>query len=210
MRDLIKDVTITVIIAFGVVFCNLFLWTSIGQNGFLDSELAKTLFSALIQVNATIIGFAGVIIVYYLKLLQDKRREEVDYHYKLLQNMQQIPNELRDCPDESYKKYKMVELKAIDKESENSERRVLNIDKRVKKTVYFGTITVCCFIASIFFLILFIGRINVAGADTRWFFISIMCLFLGIIYLFQLFLMTSPNVGELETELKKINEQQRK
>ena len=176
-----------------IVFVSAFLWTSIGKNGIIALDLAKTIFSALIQVNATIIGFWGIILVYFLKILFDNRQNYLDSNWKIIEKMENIifgEENSENVNDTS-------RLDFLKKRSLSLNESVERIDSTMRDFVAFGLVILICFLASIFFSILLIGKATENGVETYWIFASVLTLFLGISNMFYGLWQTVPTTKSI-------------
>lgn len=182
------------------------LWKSIGSNGYLSLDLAKTLFSALIQINATIIGFWGVVFVFYLKTLFDNRRAGVAEHFNLINKSECTYFEMKNSSDKDFRLNGYERIKFLDVQAQELEQAINAIDKAITRFVFFGVFVISLFLISIFFCFVFIGKSTESGVDTFWIFLSILPLLIGINSLFYGIWVTAPDTQyeEIRKEREKI------
>lgn len=151
----------------------------IGKDGYLSAELAKILFPVLIQVNATVIGFWGIIFVYSLKILFDYRKHILDVDGRLLEKVEKMEIELKKSTDNDKQLEHQMISKWNDSSRECSEVYDL-IGTKLNEYVTVGMAIVCCYIFSILMCILSIGLITDVGIDTLWITVAITPLVVGI------------------------------
>lgn len=158
---------------------------AMGRDGYLTYDIAKLIFPNLIQVNATLIGFWGIMFVYYLKNLQDTRRY-------LLQTMMDIIHKVEELVRNELEKgsLKDSEKKMLDTWKEQGrvvDELIAGVDKAVRDSMFIGVIALAPFLLSILVCILSLGKVDDVGIRNLWvgyslapFFIGVMCIFFSI------------------------------
>lgn len=167
-----------------------------GTDGFLTSELAKILFPTLIQVNATVIGFWGIIFVYYLKILFDYRNYFLKFNLRLAEKIDMLRLKMENSSD---KNAKARTQQMITKWS-NTGKRLLNlvdtVDITLREYSIIGISILGCFVVSIMLCVFSIGRITDIGIETVWITYSILPFLLGAVFSLLGILATSPTIPE--------------
>ena len=161
---------------------------AMGRGGYLTYDIAKVIFPNLIQVNATLIGFWGIMFVYYLKNLQDTRRY-------LLQTMMDIIHKVEELVRKELEKdsLKDSEKKMLDTWKEHCtdvEELIAGVDKALRDFMFIGVIALLPFLLSILLCILSLGKVDDVGIRNLWvgyslvpFFVGVMCIFFSIWYI---------------------------
>ena len=70
------------------------IWIYLGQDAFLPPDLAETIFLTLIQVNATLIGFFGIMWVYSLRAYDENIKLYMTNAFKTTEKLQSLENDI--------------------------------------------------------------------------------------------------------------------
>ena len=162
---------------------------SIGKGGYLALEPAKLLFPTLIQINITLIGFWGIILVYYLKSLHEYTR----YFHAV-----------------AGKAIRRVEDLSLNKQSfSNDEKKIIDAWLKITESFHdgvddmrilqrdftgFGIFVVICFISSVVVSVLSFGYLEEVGVATSLVTWSLFPLLLGIAFMIIGIRLTTPAV----------------
>lgn len=150
---------------------------AIGKNGYLGLDIAKLLFSVLIQVNATIIGFWGIVFVYSLKSLDEHRRY---FHTCAVRELAKIEKLAlrRDPLSESEKKF----LKLCSENVDGFSAELKNVTQARRDFAWFGIAITAAFLLSILVCVLALGLMGEAGIAAIWVTFSLMPLLVGVAF----------------------------
>ena len=167
-----------------IAFISFLAWICIGKDGYLSVDLAKTLFPTLIQINATLIGFWGIIFVYNLRTLFETRNIFVNFGIKMNEKIQLLKFKMENSLDKNFKIQKKKRIDFLEKRKKRLLKGMDDLDSTKQNFRFFGIFIICCFLTSIFMSIIAIGRITDIGIETYWVPFSVAPFFFGIATLF--------------------------
>lgn len=159
---------------------------------YLASSTSQLLLTTLIQVNATLIGFCGIIFVYFLKSTHD-------YRILLLKSML--------ATESNMEKFKLDnKLSDMDKwKLKNHRNRINFLYERLNETnmvlqnfAYIGISVMTCFLVSILLCITSLGKIEDVGLYKDWISYSLAAMFFGIGLLFIGIWLSIPEIQKKE------------
>ena len=171
------------------------LSNSISINDHIPFQLAQTLFDSLIQINVTILGFWGIIFVFFLKVIHDNRRNVATDHLRITEKMDEIifQQELNE------ERFDIWETKSC-----QSYETINTFDVAINNFMFTGALIVILFLISIFSSILFIGHPVSYNIHKFWFILPVATLFLAIFGMFLGLWMTTPDSKVSEEAAKKM------
>ena len=152
---------------------------AVGEEGYLANEPAKLFFPTLIQVNATLIGFWGIILVYYLKVLYDERRALLTLAINMASRIEKLSL-----------KQESLSAKAKQTIDTWSERKDLffkgsdNLAIVMSNFTILAIFVIIAFLASIFVCVVSLSRIEAVGIETAWVYYSIVPFLFGVSFIF--------------------------
>lgn len=171
---------------------SLLLSLAIAEGGYLAPDIAELLFPALIQVNATLIGFWGIVFVYSLKSIGEQRR----YLHKLRRNaisrIEQMTLKKENLNDHEKE---VADRLSVDIESFHN--LMMDADDMSRGFTGYGIGVVASFIASILLCILSLGKMDEAGVGWWYVFLPLSALMMGVGYSFYGVWATSPESLEV-------------
>lgn len=165
---------------------------------YLTPSTAQPLLNTLIQVDITLVGFFGVIFVYFLKSTED-------YRALLFKTMLNIEDKIEKAGVSAN------ELSELDKlRLQRHQKRLLMFSGLVKECnkvlrnfAYLGVLVVICFMTSILLCIVSFGRIEEIGLNSDWIVLPLASMFFGIFYIFCGIWMSVPEKPADTAEEKK-------
>ena len=173
-----------------------------GRDGYLTYDIAKVIFPNLIQVNATLIGFWGIMFVYYLKSLQDTRRYLVQTMMGIIHKVEElVRNELeKGGLKDSEKKM----LDTWEEQGTDVKELIDGVDKALRDFVLVGVIALLPFLLSILLCILSLGKVDDVGIRNLWVGYSLTPLFIGVMCIFFSIWYITPDIPE-KPQLPKVD-----
>lgn len=177
-------------------FCGLtpfliFKYTS--TNDFIIADTATTLLKTLIEVNVTLLGFWGLIIVYLLNSLNNLRDQAMTSIREILLKSSDL--EIKKFENEDAERNKFIEmtLKVMGKTIETYRKGIKNILYNIRITCYSSVIVATIFIVSIILCVFSIGEIDVNGLHYKYLSLSLALMLLGIFSMFSILVtMSTP------------------
>jgi len=160
---------------------------SIVKNGYLVSDIAILLFPILLQMNATLIGLWSIVFAYYSRTLNEDR---VHWHTCAINVIEKL-EKLMLSKDKLSDKQRMLR-KVWFENVENSLGHMEDVNNKLKDFTRFGTIVIACFLTSILFSMLSLGRMEKSGIGIPWIFFSLLPFLLGVAFIVVGILSTIP------------------
>lgn len=158
-------------------------WYLIGIFEYVSADIAKTLFSTLIQVNATLIGFFGIVLTYNLKTSIESKNMFMKRGLGLLEKRNEIKVELEEETDKTIIKKLNKKLREFER---NADVYMDFSDRELDRNHYFeiaGVFVSLFFISSITVSVIALTKISTYGIGTGWVIVSLGLLFSGIIFM---------------------------
>jgi len=180
-------------------------WYLIGIFEYISADIAKTLFSTLIQVNATLIGFFGIVLTYNLKASIESKNMFMKRGLGLLEKRNEIKVELEEETDEAIIKKLNKKLKEFER---NANVYMDFSDQELDRNRYFemaGVFVFLFFIGSITVSVIALTKISTYGIGTEWVMASLVLLFSGIVFMIisMFWLFPKHNKEEFEKDYGK-------
>lgn len=149
---------------------------------YLEPDIATTMFPTLIEVNATLIGFWGVIFVFHLKTLRETRGDLLKVMLDLIDKVERYVHlELEKSGLDEDEKRMLVSLR---KRFSVVEELIASIDIALRDFVSIGVLVTSPFLASILLCITSLGKVSDVGIEVRWVEFSLVPLLLGVFLIF--------------------------
>ena len=152
--------------------------SSISVDGYIPSQVALNILSTLIDINAVLLGFSGLILVYGLNSFRSTRNEALKMMHELIieKGRLDIQKEVEKVPRDTIEKIKgshTTSMKAIGD-------LIDNIDENIRGFSGFGVLVSILYIASIMLSILSLGKIETNGLYTNFLVLSLIPFFAAI------------------------------
>lgn len=196
--DIVNKILIIITVVFSLLIFG--TWYLIGIFEYISADIAKTIFSTLIQVTATLIGFFGIMLAYNLKESNESKNMFMKRSLDLIEKYNEIKIDLEEeTKDAIIKKLnkRLNDLKrGSDVYADFSEQSL----DRNKFFGISGISVLSCFIVSITASVIALTKIETYGLSTMWVIGSLAFLFMGIIFLIFSMFDIFPKRKEDESE----------
>jgi hypothetical protein len=177
----------------------------VGTDGYLISDIAEILYPVIIQVNATLIGFWGVVFVYVLKGLTSMRNKIFDYSMKNTEKCELLLKEVKQCKDKKTVKDAKEQIMGWIKTNKEYDKVMDSINNKISAFSLLGIIVVICFLASVLLSIIALCNITEKGIEVIWIQISIFPLMFGVTCSFIGIWASTPSTRKKGVKEKQIN-----
>lgn len=173
------------------------IWGYVGFYSNIPFDLAETIFSMLVQVNATLIGFFGIIMVYRFRVYSEMISRLQTHAVQTLEKKQLVKCDIEYETDKS-KLAKLERQKGIYDENLD---RFADWIKRVNflKNDFsrFSLVASVCFVASILFSIIALTKIDETGLSTIWLFFSLSPMLISVLCIVGILGLSFPTNEEI-------------
>jgi len=190
----------SIIVAFTLAVLIFGTWYLIGILEYISADIAKILFSTLIQVNATLIGFFGIVLTYNLKASIESKNMFMKRGLGLLEKCNGIKVELEEETDKAIIKKLNRKLKEFER---NADVYMDFSDQELNRNRYFeitGVFVSLFFISSITVSVIALTKISTYGITTEWVIVSLGLLFSGIVFMIISMFRIFPKHNQKEFE----------
>lgn len=172
---------LSIIVACILVSVPLGTWYLVGIDVPIPEELGKTLFTTLIQVNATLIGFYGIIMVFNWTKYSTTSNMFMGKAIETLQEIQLLEKDINNADEKEAKV--LIEKRNVYVKNLNDSTEI--IKDETKESVAFGNfsiVPVASFVASIIFSLIAITQYTTNSVTTEWLMIPFTPMFWGIVF----------------------------
>lgn len=155
------------------------IWYIIGVNEFLSASLSETIFSTLIQVNATLIGFFGIVFVYNLRMYSERLNMLRNYAFQILEKKRLILNDIEETNDMKELTRLKRKLELVGDTLSQYKNWIREEIRQKSKFGNYGIVPIVSFLISITLSITALAKISEAGLEMWWLYFAIVPLFFG-------------------------------
>jgi len=162
----------------------------------LSPNLAETIFSTLTQVNATLIGFFGIVMVYNLRAFSSTRTLLMTNAFLTAEKIQLLGLELENETDKNKKSKLKIKKAILDKNLADYKKYIKEVTSEKNKFGNFSIAPMLCFVASIMLCVFSLGIITEKGVNSILLIPSLLSMFLGVFFTILSMGTTVPSESE--------------
>ncbi|MEJ2242811.1 MAG: hypothetical protein P8Y18_11840 [Candidatus Bathyarchaeota archaeon] len=162
----------------------------------LNPDLAETIFSTLTQVNATLVGFFGIVMVYNLRAFSSTKTLLMTNAFLTTEKIQLLGVELENETDKNKKANLKIKKAALDKNLADYKTFIKEVTSEKSKFGNFSIAPMLCFVASIMLCVFSLGIIDETGVNSMLLIPSLLSMFLGVFFTILSMGTTVPSESE--------------